>query len=91
MADKESKQDKKAAALKYSISEDEAPKIIAKGKGELAEKIISLAQEEKIPIHQNQDLIELLLELELGEEVPEELYEIVAEILSFIYNIEDLK
>ena len=91
MPDKESKQDKKAAALKYSITEDHAPKIIAKGQGKLAEKIISLAQEENIPIHQNQNLIELLLELELGEEVPEELYEIVAEILSFIYTLEELE
>ena len=79
---------KKAAALKYNMEKDNAPKIIASGKGEIAKKILKKAEEEDIHIKENQDLAEILVKMEIGEEIPPELYEVIAEILSFIYNLE---
>ena len=79
-----------AAALKYDIEKDNAPNLIAKGKGELAKKIISQAEKNNIPIEEDEDIVEVLLQLELGAEIPEELYQTVAELLSFIFEIDDL-
>ena len=80
--------DKKAAALKYNMKKDNAPKIIANGKGDIAKKILEKAKEEDIHIEENQDLAEILVKMEIGEEIPPELYEVIAEVLSFIYNLE---
>ena len=93
MSNKTDEQDLKvpeAAALKYDIEQDDAPNLIAKGKGELAKKIIAQAEENNIPIEEDKDIVEILLQLELGAEIPEELYQAVAEILSFIFAVEDL-
>ena len=79
-----------AAALKYDIEQDSAPNLVAKGSGELAKKIIAQAEENNIPIKEDEDIVEILLQLELGAEIPEELYKAVAEILSFIFEVEDL-
>lgn len=80
---------KKAAALKYDMDKDEAPTVIASGKGEIARRIIETAEKENIPIKENQDIIDILVKLNIGNEIPPELYQTVAEILSFIYNLED--
>jgi len=77
----------KAVALKYDDKKDAAPKVTAKGEGKTAKKIIELAKENKIPIKQDEDLIELLSKVELDHEVPQEMYKAVAEIFSFIYKI----
>ena len=82
------KNNEKAAALKYNMEKDDAPKIIANGKGDIAKKILEKAKEEDIHIEKNQDLAQILVEMEIGEEIPPELYEVIAEILSFIYNLE---
>ncbi|MCK8826895.1 EscU/YscU/HrcU family type III secretion system export apparatus switch protein [Natroniella acetigena] len=87
---KSSSEKKEAVALKYNPQQDSAPTVIAKGKKELAQQIIKQAQESDIPITEDQDLVKILLQLNLGEEIPEELYQVVAEILSFIYDLEDL-
>ena len=79
----------KAAAISYDINEDEAPKIIASGQGTIAEKIIEAAREHDITIEENQDIIDILVQLNIGEEIPAELYQAVAEILSFIYRLEE--
>lgn len=79
-----------AVALKYNHEEDFAPIIIAKGQGELAEEIIRKAKECEIPIKEDRDLVQVLLQLQLGEEIPEQLYTVVAEILGFIYSLEEL-
>jgi len=79
----------KAAAISYDIDKDEAPKIIASGQGTIAEKIIEAAQEHDIAIEENQDIIDILVQLNIGEEIPAELYQAVAEILSFIYRLEE--
>jgi flagellar biosynthesis protein len=79
---------KKAVALRYKAEEDNAPVVIASGKGEIAEKILEAARNNNIPIREEKDLAEVLAQLEIGEEIPPELYQIIAEILSFIYNLE---
>jgi flagellar biosynthesis protein len=87
--DKNSQEEiKKAAALKYDIEKDEAPTVIASGKGEIARKIIETAEKYNIPIKENQDIIDVLIRLNIGEKIPPELYQAVAEILSFIYRLE---
>ena len=86
---KNTKHKMKAAALRYDINKDEAPKIIASGQGSIAEKIIEAAREHNIPIEENQDIIDILVKLNIGEEIPAELYKVVAEILGFIYRLEE--
>ena len=77
----------KAAALKYSKEKGTAPKVVAKGKGKTAQKIISLAKEHSLPIRKDEDLVELLSKVELDKEVPENLYKAVAEVFVFVYKM----
>lgn len=76
-----------AIALKYQPQKDNAPKVIAKGRGKTAAKIIQIAQEHGIYIHEDPDLIEVLSKLDLKKEIPPHLYVVVAEILSFVYSL----
>ncbi|ASS91573.1 MAG: hypothetical protein C6W58_09545 [Bacillaceae bacterium] len=85
---KKETKDLKAVALSYNDEKDAAPKVSAKGKGYVAEKIIEKARENNVPIQEDPSLIELLSEVEINEQIPEELYEVVAELLSFIYRLD---
>ena len=78
---------KKAVALKYDRQSDQAPKVTAKGKGIVAQKIIDLAMEHDIPIKDDPDLIEVLSNLEINQEIPSEIYVAVAELLAFVYSV----
>ena len=80
------KQDK-AVALKYEPKQDMAPRVVAKGKGKMAEKIIEMAKAHDIYIHNDPDLIEVLSSLDLNEEIPQDLYVVVAELLSSVYTL----
>lgn len=75
-----------AAALKYKPGGGTAPRIVAKGKGEVARKIIELAEASGIPIRKDADLAGLLSAIELDDEIPLEAFAAVAEILGFIYR-----
>ena len=75
---------KKAVALKYKPEEDKAPVVVAKGKGEVAERIIKLAKENGIPIVEDKNLVEALINVDLYEEIPPELYEAVAKLLVYL-------
>ncbi len=81
---------KTAIALEYDPS-DEAPKVIASGRGLLAEKIIEKAKESDVPIHRDDKLADTLSRLEIGDMIPPELYEVVAEILIFVDSMDKLK
>lgn len=81
---------KQAIALEYNPDED-APKVIASGRGALAEKIIERAQEHDVPIHRDDKLADTLSRLEIGDMIPPELYEVVAEILMFVDSMDKLK
>ncbi len=76
----------KAVALRYDQESGQAPVIIGKGEGLIAERIIALARENDIPIHADADLVEVLSRLKMNEEIPPETYLLVAEILAFIYR-----
>ncbi len=73
-----------AAALKYDPEEDGAPRVVASGKGLVAENIIARAREAGLPIQEDPELAAVLCRLELGQEIPPELYEAVARILAFL-------
>ena len=77
----------KAVALKYEPKADNAPKVLAKGKGKVAEKIIDIARKHNIYIHNDPDLIEVLSQLDLNDEIPSEIYVVVAELLAFVYSL----
>lgn len=79
---------KKAVALRYREKKETAPRVIAKGKGILADSIIEAAKKNKIPVQEDPSLIELLHKMEVNEQIPEELYLAVAEIFSFIYQVD---
>jgi len=78
---------KKAVALRYEPEKDNAPVVLAKGYGELAEKIIKIAKERNIPIVEDKDLISALIMVEVFEEIPPELYRAVAKVLVFIKTL----
>ena len=77
----------KAVALKYDQRKDRAPRVIAKGRGNIAEKIIDIAKENNVPLYEDNNLIQILEALELETEIPPELYRAVAEVLAFIYRL----
>jgi len=78
---------KKAVALRYDQTKEEAPRVVAKGKGASAENIIKIAEFHNLPIHKDEDLVELLSKVELDKEIPEKLYVAVVEVFGFIYKI----
>ena len=86
----ETKKIKQAIALEYNPEED-APKVIASGRGVIAERIIEKAKESDVPIHRDDKLADTLSRLEIGDAIPPELYEVVAEILVFVDSIDKLK
>ena len=77
----------KAVALKYDGKKDKAPRVVAKGRGAIAEKIIDIAKEHHVPLYEDKNLIQILEALDLETEVPPELYRAVAEVLAFIYRL----
>ena len=77
----------KAVALKYDHQKNKAPKVIAKGRGDIAEKIIEVAKAHNVPLYEDENLVQLLEALELETEIPPDLYRAVAEVLAFIYRL----
>ena len=78
---------KRAVALKYEPKKDNAPHVIAKGRGEIAETIIQIAREHNIFVKNDPDLIEVLSCLDIDQEIPPHLYVVVAELLAFVYSL----
>jgi flagellar biosynthesis protein len=77
---------REAAALRYDRGKDSAPRIVAKGKGVVADKILEIARRHGIPIREDRELIRMLASLDLYREIPPDLYKAVAEILAFLYS-----
>lgn len=90
MGNLDEKKPKTAVALEYD-PEDAAPKIIATGKGAIAERIIEKAKEADVPIHQDNKLADTLSKLEIGDMIPPELYAVVAEILVYVDAMDKIK
>jgi flagellar biosynthesis protein len=76
-----------AVALRYDRAKDRAPRVTAKGHGHMAEKIIAQAREHQIPMREDPELIQALAQLDLQQEIPPSLYAVVAEILAFVYRL----
>lgn len=76
-----------AVALAYG-QEDEAPRILVSGPGEIAKKIIELAKEQGIPIRRDDPLVSILSQFNAGEYVPESCYKAVAEIFAFLFRVD---
>lgn len=74
-----------AVALEYSG--EGAPRVTASGRGITAEEILRLAAEHDVPLHADEDLVQVLAQLELGQEIPEALYRAVAEVIAFAYLV----
>ncbi|MFJ8261553.1 EscU/YscU/HrcU family type III secretion system export apparatus switch protein [Rummeliibacillus sp. NPDC094406] len=81
---------KEAVALSFNPINSNAPKVIAKGKGQIAENILEQAEIHNIPIQEDASLVQLLGQLDLNESIPEELYQAVAEVFAFIYRLDQL-
>ncbi len=79
----------KAVAIIYDEKNPSAPKVIASGKGVVAEKIVETAREAGIHIHEDPNLVELLAKVPVGDEIPVELYQTVAEVLAFVYQVNE--
>lgn len=83
-------EDKTTVAIAYEPGEA-APKILATGKGKVAEKIIETAKENKVPTYKDNKLAATLSKLQIGDMIPPELYEVVAEILVFVDDMDRMK
>ena len=79
---------KTAVAIQYDRVSMSAPQVVAKGRGIVAEKLITMARENGIPIVENKLLVEMLDNLNLNQQIPGELYQVVAEILVAVYKAE---
>ena len=77
-----------AVAIKYDKEADQAPKVIAKGLHFKAEKIKEIAKQYGVPIMKNVPLANALFRIDVGQDVPEELYDAVAEVLNFVYALQ---
>lgn len=81
---------KQAVALAFDPADD-APKVVASGTGALADKIIEEAQKNAVPLHKDSKLANTLAKLEIGDAIPPELYEVVAEILVFVDQMDRIR
>ena len=76
-----------AVALEYHPPKSQAPRVVAKGKGVVAEKILELARRAGVPIREDPVLFSLLSHLDVDQEIPPEAYKVVAELLAFVYKV----
>ena len=79
-----------AVAVRYDIEKDKAPFVVAAGHGTVAEEILRVAEENKIPLYEDRKLVDLLSKIELDTEVPPELYVLVAQVLFFVYKLDKM-
>ncbi|MGQ8364644.1 EscU/YscU/HrcU family type III secretion system export apparatus switch protein [Glaciecola sp. 1036] len=85
--DKHSLHKSKAVGLKYDGAKS-SPKVIAKGEGQIADEILAIAQAHGILVHEDEELMQVLSQLDLGQEIPEALYLVIAELIAFSYLLQ---
>ena len=78
----------RAIAMRYRENQDQAPRLVAKGEGSIAERILALAKEHGIPLYEDEDLIALLGVLDLDVEIPPRMYRALAEVLAHVHRVE---
>jgi flagellar biosynthesis protein len=81
---------RKAVALRYETGKDSAPRVVAKGSGYVADRILDLAREHGVHVHEDRDLVEILSKLNVDTDIPENLYRAVAEVLAYVYRLNKL-
>jgi len=79
---------RRAVALRYDAQADAAPRVVAKGSGLLAERIMEVAREHNVHVHEDAQMVEVLAKVELDAPIPEQLYRAVAEVLAFVYRLD---
>lgn len=79
---------KQAVAIRYDKDEGAAPRVAAKGKGLVADQIIDLGKQHSVPVYQNKTLTSMLMAIEIDQEIPPALYTAVAEVLAYIYLLD---
>ncbi len=87
MTNSEFNPNQQAIALTYDAG-DYAPKVVAKGRGLIAEQIIARAKEHEVFVHESKDLVALLMQVDLDDHIPPALYQAIAEILAWLYRLE---
>jgi flagellar biosynthesis protein len=92
MAEEKNKQAGKrtAVAMRYDVETDKAPLILASGRGAVADEILRIADDNKIPLYENKELANMLAKLEIDNEIPPQLYVLVAEVLFFVYKLDKM-
>ncbi|MCE9582612.1 MAG: EscU/YscU/HrcU family type III secretion system export apparatus switch protein [Planctomycetes bacterium] len=78
-----------AVALRYLAGTDHAPRVVARGRGDLADRILALAKEHGVPVRPDRDLVEALAALDVGAEIPPRLYEALAEVLAYVLKVNE--
>lgn len=81
------RESRQAVALRYQPRNDRAPRVVAAGRGYLADKILEIAKRHGIAVRQDRNLLQVLSRLDLNQEIPPEVYKAVAEILAFVYRL----
>jgi flagellar biosynthesis protein len=87
MMDAHEERRRKAVALRYDVERDTSPRLTAKGTGITADRIIEIAKAAGVHIHEDPDLIAVLSKLDVEAQIPEDLYRAVAEVLAFVYRL----
>lgn len=82
---------RRAVALRYDRERESAPRVIGKGRGYMAERIIELAQAEGITVYEDPDLVTMLSALDVSAQIPPKLYQVVAEVLAFVYRMNKMR
>ena len=77
-----------AVAIRYDRDRENAPRVVAKGKGFVAEQLLMIARRHAVPVYQNQTVTQLLMAVELDREIPPELYQAVANVLAYVYRMD---
>ena len=81
-------QEQRAVAIKYDVKKDRAPRVTAKGRSLVADRILAEAKKNGVPVYQNKSLVNMRMALEIDREIPPELYRTIAEILAYVYRID---
>ncbi|MBP2651303.1 MAG: FlhB domain protein [Firmicutes bacterium] len=88
MTEPEKKEMDHAVAIRYNRQQDSVPRVVAKGSGHIAKSILTAADQHGVPVYQNKTLVSMLMAVELEREIPVELYQAMAEILAYVYRLD---
>ena len=77
-----------AVAIRYDRERENAPRVVAKGRGAIAQQLMAIAKKHAVPVYQNQTVTQLLMAVELDREIPPELYQAVANVLAYVYRLD---